>query len=219
MSTVKAVPDSLVLAAVERAERHSRSDTPGVAVGAIKRHLDVAPRSRRVPAKLRALEASGALVRSTRHGVVMWALTPSGKRALQRGRRDGTLQALPESPQHRYWRDARTTAAQEVERFERSMLDGLEDGARLLRADPPASSDGWFALGDRLQRACRRMGSVRYCLHEWAEPDDAHPDNDERDDPSDAKLDHLERNRRRARRMGRRNIRHWSDPATTAEVG
>ncbi len=216
MSTVKAVPDSLVLAAIERAQHHSPSNTPGVSVGAIKRHLGVPPRSRRVPAQLRALEASGALVTSRRHGVVTWALTTAGQRRLQRARRAGTVPALPESPQHRHWRDARTAAAEEIERFERSMSDGLEDGARLLRADPPASSDEWFALGDRLQRACRRMGSASYCLREWGEPDDAHPDTDERDEPTDAKLDPDERTRRRARRMGRRTVRLWNDRITLA---
>jgi hypothetical protein len=217
MSTTPSIPDELVLAAIERAALHSVIDTREVPVWAITAHLHIPRRSRRVRSQLASLEQAGALERSRRHGIPTWVLTSAGRRRLQRARRTDSLPALPESPQHREWRDARTAAARELGRFERSVSSGLAEAAQLLKADPPASSDAWFALGERLQRACRRLGSASYCLREWAEPADAHPDIDEHLDPSDESLDPDEQARRRARRAGRRNVHLWNDRTTTPE--
>jgi hypothetical protein len=62
----------------------------------------------------------------------------------------GDVPQLPESPRHRTWRNARTAAAQEIERFRRNLRDCLDEAARLLDADPPAHSDAWFELGQHL---------------------------------------------------------------------
>jgi hypothetical protein len=70
---------------------------------------------------------------------------------------------------------------------------------------PGYSSDAWFEVGERLHRACRRLGSATHCLHEWAEPPEDRSDHDERSEPSDAGLPIDERRRREARRAGRRN--------------
>ncbi len=207
-------PDELVLAAVERAARHRARDTPAVPVRAIFEHLAVPRRSaaaRHVRSRLEVLHAAGSLERSRDHGVPTWELTSAGRRRLQRARRTGNVPQLPESPQHRTWRNARTAAAQEIERFSRSLRDYLDEAARLIDADPPAHSDAWFELGQHLQRACRRLGSASYCLHEWVEPHDARADVDERLDPADERLDPAGGARRRARRMGRRNIGLWED--------
>jgi hypothetical protein len=216
------IPDELVLAAIERAERHRARDTPGVPVWAITDHLDIPRRSglaRRVRARLDALEVAGSLERSRRHGVPTWALASAGRRRLQRARRAGNVPALPESPQHRAWRNARTAATQEIERFRPTVRDCLGEAALLLDADPPASSDAWFELGERLQRACRRLGSASYCVDEWAEPDDARADIDDHRDPADKGLDRAERARRSARRAGRRNISLWETSAPGADGG
>src|ERR1019366_6994573 len=64
MSTpADAVPDSLVLAAIERAARHRAPSIPTVPVPvwAITDHLAITRRSRRVRSQLNALEASGAI--------------------------------------------------------------------------------------------------------------------------------------------------------------
>ncbi len=213
MSSTETVPDPLVLAAIDRAERHDpHKSRLGVPVWRVYDHLSIAKRSgpaRRVRARLDALETAGSIERARRHGVPTWALTSTGRRRLTLARRAGSLPELPESPQHRAWRNAKATAAQEIARFLLSVRDALNDAARLLDADPAAMSDAWFELGERLQQDCRRVGAATYCLREWNEPDDTRPDVDDHSDPSDKGHDPREQNKRRARRAGRRNIRLW----------
>lgn len=162
MSTTQ-IPDVTVLAAIDRAERHR--GRPGVPVWLVYEHLGIPRRSRRVRAQLQALVQDGVIEQRRAHGVDIWALVPSGRRRLQgAGRVD-----LPESPQHRAWRNARTLAAQEIERFRATMRDAVTEASALLSDTP--GSDAWFELAERLQRAARRLGSATYCLHEWMEPD------------------------------------------------
>jgi hypothetical protein len=206
--------DELVLAAVERASRHQARDTPAVPVWAILEHLALPRRSaaaRDVHVQLGALQAAGLLERTRRHGVPTWALSEAGAAHLQVARRAGVLPALPESPQHRAWQNARTAAAQEIGRFRDSAHARLGRAARLLEAERPPRSDAWLELAEELQRACRRLASATYCLYEWAEPEDERADVDGHADPGDDALDADERARRRARRAGRRNIRLWDD--------
>jgi hypothetical protein len=183
-------------------------------VWAILEHLALARRSaaaRHVRSRLSALQDGGWLESSRSHGVATWALTSSGQRRLQRVRGTDALPALPESPQHRAWSNARTTAGQEIERFRASVREQLDEAMLLLAADPPPLSDDWFALGDALQRSCRRLGSASYCLREWPEPEDAHADLDDGLSPGDDALEHSELVRRRALRTGRRNVALWDD--------
>jgi hypothetical protein len=220
MSSTETVPDPLVLAAIDRGERHKPVRPPGVPVWRVYDHLSIAKRSelaRHVRARLDALEAVGSIARSRRRGVQTWALTSSGRRRLTQARRAGKLPELPESPQHRAWRNARTAAAQEIDRFLVSVRDGLDEAVSLLDAEPAAMSDAWFELGERLQRDCRRVGSATHCLREWSEPDDAHADIDDRLDPADERFDPAERAKRRARRTGRRNVALWDTSALEAE--
>ena len=214
--------DELVLAAVERAWRHRARDTPAVPacaavpVWSILEHLALAPRSAgagQVRSRLSVLHAAGWLERSRRHGVPTWALTSAGRGRLQQERRAGAqLQLqLPESPQHRAWRQARTAAARENERLRANLRERLGEAALLLKAEPPPHSDAWFELGHALQHACRCVGSASHCLYEWDEPRDLHADVDEQLDPADERLDPPERARRRAWRAGRRNARLWDE--------
>jgi hypothetical protein len=207
-------PDELVLAAVERAGRHQAHNTPAVPVWAILEHLTVAPRSalaRHIRARLGAMQAAGWLERSRRHGVPTWALTATGRRRLRRTQRTREFPPLPESPQHRAWRHARTLAAHEIARFREALRERVEHAALALDADPPLHSDAWLELAEELQRGCRRLASASHCLYEWPEPDDARADIDEHAEPVDAQLDATERTLRRTRRAGRRNVRLWDD--------
>jgi len=80
--TESPIPDDVVLAAVERAERHrGRSGAP---VWVIFEHLGIPRRSRRVRLQIQALVKQGALRETRSHGVVLWELTPSGRRCLVR---------------------------------------------------------------------------------------------------------------------------------------
>lgn len=204
----------LLMAALERAVRHRATGSPAAPLWAILDHLALTRRSgaaRDVRASLRALREAGLIELSRPHGVQAWELTASGRRRLRRVQLSGSLAPLPEAPQHREWRLARTLAAEEIERFVRGLREGLERAGQLLESDPPAPSDVWLELADALRHDCRRVGSAIYCLYEWAEPSDELPDDDTRSLPGEERLDPSERNRRRARRMGRRNFRLWRD--------
>ena len=102
---------------------------------------------------------------------------------------------LPESPQHREWREARAMAGREIERFRHELREYLQRTLLLLDADPPVNSDAWFQLGESLRAPCRRLGSAVHCLWEWTEPDDAHAD--------------IDSNQGLSYRIGRRKIGQW----------
>ncbi|HEV3047087.1 MAG TPA: hypothetical protein VGY13_06965 [Solirubrobacteraceae bacterium] len=209
--------DELILAALERAVRHDPIGQRAVPVWSVHDHLGLRRRSRaarHAGDRLRALSAERLVVEGSRHGVSTWAPTEAGRARLsEAARAGGQAPALPESPQHRTWRLARLLAGQELDRFHDELREQLKRALRLLEADPPARSDAWLELAEQLARACRRFASASYCLREWAEPDDAHADVDERLDAGDEALDERERARRRARRTGRRNTRLWGDLA------
>jgi hypothetical protein len=114
-------------------------------------------------------------VRSRRHGVVVWGLTSSSRRSVERA---GKSVGLPESPQHRVWRHAQALAAERIDGLWEQVRVVLEEATGALNAGG-VRSDGWFALADRLQSACWQLGSATYCLSEWAEPDDARADVDD----------------------------------------
>jgi hypothetical protein len=222
MSTpVDVVPDVLVLAGIDRAARHRHRDTPGVPVWELLEHLGMRRRSRgarHVRSRLDALEAAGAVVRSRRHGVPVWALSGCGRRRLHRAYASGGVPVLPESPQHRAWREARVLAAQEIERFRIGLGDAALQTLFLLEEDPPPDSDVWFEMAERLRRACWLLGSASYCLYEWVEPDDERADTDDHREPSDEGFSLDEQAARRARRSGRRNTRVWNRPAQEPRV-
>jgi hypothetical protein len=150
--------------------------------------------------------SSGLLERTRRHGVKLLVLTSAGRRSLAQARRRGEVVELPESPQHRKWRHSRADAAEQIggsrERL-RALLDEVEE---LFDAGMLARSDAWFGLAKRLPEASKHVGAAIYCLQEWPEPDDAHPDVDDYSDPGDYKLDPEERRRRHSLRTGRRNV-------------
>ena len=231
------VSDVLVLAAIDRAERHSSRgrEARGVPVWAVLRHLDVASRSKRareVRAQLDALEAAGSLERSRRHGAVVWVLTSRGRRRLSRGRRAGRVPALPESPQHRAWREARGLAEHRIDEYRRGVLEAVEHAQGLLdvpapgppvpdtpEAVPGSASDAWLEVGEQLLQACRRLASASYCLWEWREPDDSRADIDDYGGPCDGAFDAERRAERAARRRGRRNPLLWDARPALVFIG
>lgn len=71
------VSDEVVLAAVERAERHRERKDEGVMMSDIAEHLGFVHGSwttRRLRPQIDAFIAAGLLVRSRRHGVVVWGI-------------------------------------------------------------------------------------------------------------------------------------------------
>ncbi|HSZ13094.1 MAG TPA: helix-turn-helix transcriptional regulator [Solirubrobacteraceae bacterium] len=229
------VSEMLVLAAVERAQRHSGSGAEGVPVWEVLGHLDIkrrTKRARRVRGLLGELEESGSLKCSRRRSVSVWTLTGRGRRRLSRARRAGRLPVLGESPQHRRWREARGLAERRIEGFRGELLDLVEHAEELLAIPAPASpapdgqgaalgvcSDVWFEVGERLQRACGRLGSASYCLWEWREPEDSRADIDDLGGLGDEVLDARRRAVRRARRGGRRNTLLWDSHPELVSLG
>ncbi len=206
---------AVVLAAVDRATRHRAGAPSGAPAGSILEHLALGRRSgasRAVRARLQELELEGTVERRLRHGLAVWSLTGKGLRRLERDARAGEAPALPESPQHRRWRNARTAAALEIDRLRGSLEEALADAERLLATERP-HSDAWFELAETLRRTARRVGSAGHCLYEWPEPDDARADIDDRREPEDRCQQPPLRRRRRALRAGRRNIALWRDAA------
>ncbi len=204
------VSDDVVLAAVERAERHRGRKDEGVMMSDIAEHLGFVYGSwttRRLRPQIEAFIAARLLVRSRRHGVLIWGLTSSGRRRVARV---GELVVLPESPQHRVWRHARTLAAERIDGLWGQVRGVLEEATGVLDADG-VCSDAWFALAERLELACCQLGSATYCLSEWTEPDDASADVDDRTEPGDEQIDPEELGGVRYRRGGRRNVWKWAD--------
>jgi DNA-binding PadR family transcriptional regulator len=184
------VSEALVLAALERAQRHDERRRSGVVYSVLVQHLGLQMGSatgRRLRPRLRELEASGLVAPIKRHGIVLYELTPRGKRRLKA---EGAV-VLPESPQHRAWRVARNAAEERIGEFQEDIRRLLGEGGRLLAGDAIASED-WFVLGELLEKACSRVGSATHCLREWAEPSDDGPDADS------------------GPRRGRRNILVWT---------
>jgi hypothetical protein len=103
-----------------------------------------------------------------------------------------------------------------MERFCLDVRGCLEEATGMIDAmtipPPPALTRmRGFEVADRLRSTCRRLGSARHCLYEWAEPDDKRSDADDHTNPPDAALTSQERLLRQARRAGRRNVRLWRD--------
>ena len=203
----KTLPDELVLAAVERAQRHRASSAPGVPIWQVKEHLGLPKRSPRLRPALAALVQAGALKQARRHGIEMWTLTRKGRCRLLAVRGF----ELPESPQHRVWREARGLAQQEIERLRNNMGERVTETFFLLGDEPPVHSDVWFEQAERLRHAAWVLGSATHCLREWAEPADDRPDTDQRIASGDTQLEEDERARLMSRRTGRRNTTRWTD--------
>jgi hypothetical protein len=192
--------------------RHPRVGNPG-APGPRRSAL-----ARHVRTRLTELESTGVLTQARRHSVPVWTLTPTGRGRLTRARRAGTPLELPESPQHRAWRTARTLAEHEVDRFHAAVETDAEAlGEFLAPKDTTTPSDVWLVMAERLSKSLRRLGSAIYCLNEWAEPDDTHADIDDGTSPADSVLDIAARRRAIARRAGRRNARLWDEQLPAPE--
>jgi len=204
----------LVLAALARAVRHRPDGAAAVSARAVLAHLQLPLRSgpaRAAGRRLDELLAAGEVARSRRHGVEVWTLTREGLARLRRADADRSGPELPESPQHRAWRHARTVGSLEMERLRELLEQTLGEGERLLAEDPPPHSDAWFELAEALRRAAWLVGSAVHCLSEWEEPDDVRADVDDRRRATDRLLEPSRRARLRALRGGRRNIRLWDD--------
>jgi hypothetical protein len=119
MSTCQGPGGLVVLAAVDRAERHNPIN-PGTPVWEILEHLDIPRRTRRArqaKARLAELVEEGLLDYFRRRSIPVWNLTPEGRKQLTQADARGRVPVLPESPQHKNWRQARALAEETQQRY------------------------------------------------------------------------------------------------------
>ena len=174
--------EELLLAAIERAETHQRGDKPGALLATIKEHLGLARggwATRQLRPKLDALHDAGLMEHSRRHSLNLLGLTSSGRARLEAVRHAGKLGDLPESPQHRKWREGRIVAGERISEFREDLRQVLDEAIGMLDHDGQIPSDTWFEVSERLKHVCWHVGSATHCLHEWPEPHDSHADIDE----------------------------------------
>jgi hypothetical protein len=178
------VADTLIFAAVERAVFHEQEDE--VLTSALTAHLGFRwepDTNRPLWSRLEGLRRAGLLTVIERRSEPFWSLTDVGRERLASAREAGEVDDLPESPQHRAWRHARTKAAVRVEGFRSDMYDVLQEAGDLIGQYRPVMSKECFELSERLRLASWRFASATYCLAEWLEPDDHRPDVDENPGP------------------------------------
>jgi DNA-binding PadR family transcriptional regulator len=172
----------LILAALERAELHTPRAEPGVMYSVIVDHLGLRMGSatgRVLVPRLAALEEADLVTGRKQHSVIKWQLTRKGREELGAARGAGSVGELPESPQHRHWREAHAAATQRIGGFRASLRRSLIEAIALL-ARSEADAAAWSQAGERLAQECSRLSSATYCLQEWAEPSDDAADTDDR---------------------------------------
>jgi hypothetical protein len=170
--------DELVLAAVDRAQRHRATpDSGDPTLSDIAEHLGMTwgpVASRRLrPIIDRLTRERGWLQRSRRRGQDRWALSDTGSQRLARAGAEGIFEQLPESQQHREWRAARAHAAARIEPLRGELRDVLANVNRLLDASEPVASADWLACVEPLRDFIEAVAMASFCLYELAEPDDA----------------------------------------------
>lgn len=172
--------DALMLAAIDRAERHRGRSESGAAIHVIASHLEMewgSVASRRLRPRLaRLTDELGWLERHWAHSRNYWTLTPTGRRQLAAALEDGIADELPESPQHRVWREARARAANRLDALHADLEAAIAKLEALAEASQPPSSEDWHAQVKPTTEAIKQLALASFCLHEWAEPDDAHAD-------------------------------------------
>jgi DNA-binding PadR family transcriptional regulator len=177
-----------LLAAIERAER--QVVLPGERKGARRKEvvahlgLDWYPgNARRLKGQLEALKAEGCVeIEEKMPYRSIVALTLRGHDRLQLARRqkvpEAMPEALPESPQHREWREAREAAEEREDEIRSLATDAVQEAHTALLKPAADTADELMVIGDRLHRVFWRFASAVYVRQEWAEPDERSRDKD-----------------------------------------
>lgn len=173
--------DDLLLAALDRAERHQCREGQGVLLVYLKDHLGLPHHSgttRRMRPQLDRLQDSGLIESFRDHSLNLWKLTGRGRNRLRSARRRGDLEELPESPQHRKWATAQLIATERIDDLEAELWGRIEEAGTMLDEVQTTSSEAWYTLIPKLKDACWRLAAAVYILGEWDEPTDEQPDID-----------------------------------------
>src|ERR1700733_8238327 len=163
--------DDMILAAIERAERHRNPKSPpGI------RLPTLGGTTRRLRPRLKTLKHAELIEQSRRNGPDAITLTDTGQRRLDAVRGGITL---PEAPQHQVWREAQLAAGQRIAGFRSDLRGTLDEAITLLEADHESDSNTWFDISERLRHTSRLLASAIHCLREWPEPNDSQLDIDD----------------------------------------
>jgi len=178
----KPVSDAVVLAALDRAQRHSTHGYDrGVLWSDLAEHLGFvhsAPTTFKLRPRVSRLRAASLVEHRKASGFTLWRLTSDGRKQLAKARQKREDLTLPEAPQHRLWREAQATAAERIDGLRAQMRGTLSQASKLLDSDG-GDSDAWFDLRSRFVSRCERLGAATYSLREWREPDEGHADLDD----------------------------------------
>src|SRR5579864_4791320 len=144
MPRTKPIPDGfpsdeLLLAAIDRADRHrGRPEEPGVVLATVKEHLGL-PRAgwttRRLRPQLTALQAAGLIRQSRRRSSDVTTLTTTGHQRLDA--LPEVIASLPEAPQHQAWHAAHTAASERISQLRQELRETLDEAIHLLDATWP----------------------------------------------------------------------------------
>jgi hypothetical protein len=157
----------LILAAIDRAERHSRGMERGVLLATVKEHLALPHHSgttRQLRPKIDALHTLELIEPIRRHGMNLLAVTEAGRSQLEIA--SEIRLSLPEAPQHQCWREARSAAAERIPGFRADLREALKEATNLLEANQEADSATWFKMSERLHLSGRLLASATYCLRD-----------------------------------------------------
>jgi len=176
------VSDLQVLAALDRAQRHSpHGYEPGVLWGDMAAHLGfvrAAATTLKLRSHTRRLRALRLIERRKEGGHALWRVTSDGRRRLTQARRQGEELTLPEAPQHRLWRTAHALAGEQIDGLREQVRQTVRKASAVLDSEHGGDSAVWFELRDRLGERCQQLAAASFCLREWPEPDDARADLD-----------------------------------------
>jgi hypothetical protein len=171
------VSEETILLAIGRAERYAEANPwneTGVYWRPITEHLGVVhspATTRKLRPQVEALIDAGLVVKTRKRGRERWGLTDTGReRAAQAGER------LPASPARLEWKAARQAAAEVVESIREQLAEDLREASRLL--DTGGSDSDYYDMAENIAREATRLGGALFCLNDWPEPDDEHPDVD-----------------------------------------
>lgn len=180
-ATYEPVSDETVLLALDRAERYAKENPwreTGVYWRALTEHLGVVhspATTRRLRPQVEALIDAGLIVKTRNRGRERWGLTGTGRELAARARKEGVK--LPASPVYLEWQAAREGAAEAIESIRERLAEDLREGRGLLSTEGVEDSDCYDAA-ENIAREARRLGGALFCLNDWPEPDEEHPDVD-----------------------------------------
>jgi hypothetical protein len=175
------VSDERLLLAIGRTADHQPPDKPRFFRSAIAAHLGFVHNGAttlRLRPQLEAFKEAGYLEFTSKRGHPFVRLTAKGRRRIIALRRRGGVPPLPESPQHRRWREATNLATDQFEVVLADLKRDLAEASAIPDALAPDIVEGRFTsdrllwLGSRLNLRFRLLSTAVFCIFEWDEPTD-----------------------------------------------